>query len=64
MSDMEGMGYLGRRQFKDMLGILKLEVDDDMLFQMFNDMDADGNGQIEFNGQCAGIGRLGGQRIQ
>ena len=42
--------YLGRRQFKDLLGLLGLDVDDDMLYQKFSEMDADGNGQIEFDG--------------
>lgn len=49
MADYENVGFLGRRQFKDLLDLLNIAVDDDMLVQMFNDMDEDANGQIEFD---------------
>lgn len=48
MADIEHMGYLGRRQFKDLLNILSLEPDPGTLEQMFVEMDDNADGQIEF----------------
>ena len=50
MADIEHIGYLGRRQFTDLLSILNIDVDDDTLEKMFMQMDENGDGQIEFDG--------------
>ena len=47
-ADMDYLGYLGRRQFTDLLDILKIETDDDLKKEMFDKMDTDGSGTIEF----------------
>jgi len=49
MADIEHIGYLGRRQFSDLLSIMNIEVDDDLLDKMFIEMDENGDGQIEFD---------------
>ena len=50
MADIEHIGYLGRRQFSDLLSIMNIEVDEDLLEKMFVEMDENGDGQIEFDG--------------
>ena len=50
MIDIEHIGYLGRRNFMDLLGMLQIEVADDVMEKMFNEMDENGDGQIEFEG--------------
>lgn len=49
MADIEHIGYLGRRQFSDLLSIMNIDVDDDTLEKMFLEMDENGDGQIEFD---------------
>jgi|EP01046_Picozoa_sp_COSAG06_P022382 hypothetical protein len=51
MIDIEHIGYLGRRNFTDLLDILMIEVSDDVMEKMFVEMDENGDGQIEFDGE-------------
>ena len=53
MADYEQLGYLGRKQFTDLLGILQIYPDDDTLESMFLEMDENGDGQIQFDGTRA-----------
>ena len=53
MVDIEHIGYLGRRNFTDLLGMLQIEVSDDVMEKMFIEMDENGDGQIEFDGARA-----------
>ena len=48
MADIAHVGFLGRRQFLDLIQMLGIEADAATTETMFRDMDADGNGQIEF----------------
>jgi hypothetical protein len=50
MADIEHIGYLGRRQFTDLLTIMNMDVDDATLETMFTEMDENGDGQIQFDG--------------
>eukprot|EP01047_Picozoa_sp_COSAG01_P010526 COSAG01_NODE_447_length_16933_cov_9.983426_7_plen_354_part_00 len=54
-ADMDYRGYLGRRQFADLLEILRIETDDALFDKMFRDMDKDGGGTIEFEEFAAAI---------
>jgi predicted PurR-regulated permease PerM len=49
MADIEHIGYLGRRQFTDLLTIMNMDVDDATLETMFTEMDENGDGQIQFD---------------
>ena len=49
MSDSTNIGYLGRRQFTDLLKLLSIMVEDDQLEKMFTEMDENGDGQIQFD---------------
>jgi len=49
MADIEHIGYLGRRQFSDLLNIINIDVSDDVMEKMFQDMDENGDGQIAFD---------------
>jgi Ca2+-binding EF-hand superfamily protein len=51
MADIEHMGFLGRRQFLDLLKLIGQDVvlaDPTLIDNMFREMDEDGDGQIEF----------------
>jgi hypothetical protein len=50
MIDIEHIGYLGRRNFTDLLDMLMIEVSDTVMEKMFTEMDENGDGQIEFDG--------------
>lgn len=50
MADIEHIGYLGRRQFTDLLSIMNMDVDDATLETMFEEMDENNDGQIQFDG--------------
>jgi Ca2+-binding EF-hand superfamily protein len=39
MADLDQIGYLGHRQFADLLGILKIETTEEILQNMFVEMD-------------------------
>jgi len=54
-ADVENVGFLGRKQLKTLFDLLMMEVTDDELHKMFDDMDADGNNQIEWSEFCVGI---------
>jgi len=56
-ADVENVGYLGRKQLLSMFDLLLIEVTDDELHNMFDDMDADGNNQIEWSEFVVGIAR-------
>lgn len=49
MADYEQVGYLGRRQFTELLQIMQITPDDDTLEAMFTEMDENGDGQIGFD---------------
>lgn len=49
VADATNMGYLGQRQFKDLLALLDIIADDDQLAVMFEEMDANGDNQITFD---------------
>jgi len=49
MGDPQHIGYLGHRQFKDLLKMLNIEVDEEELQEMFLEMDENDDGQIEFD---------------
>jgi predicted PurR-regulated permease PerM/Ca2+-binding EF-hand superfamily protein len=48
MCDPTHVGYMGHRQFTDMLNMLGIEVDDETLKQMFIEMDENDDGEIDF----------------
>lgn len=51
MADTEHLGYLGRRQFLELLKLVGHDAvldREDLVEKMFTDMDEDGDGQIEF----------------
>ncbi len=56
MVDIEHIGYLGRRNFTDLLDMLQIDVSDDVMEKMFVEMDENGDGQIEFDGARAPLG--------
>eukprot|EP01052_Picozoa_sp_SAG31_P032330 SAG31_NODE_3534_length_4148_cov_982.321067_5_plen_554_part_00 len=49
MADIEHIGYLGRKNFKDMLKILDIEVDAAKLEEMFAMMDENSDNKIDFD---------------
>ena len=49
MADPQHIGYLGHRQFNDMLKMLNIEVEEEELQEMFLEMDENDDGQIEFD---------------
>ena len=48
MVDIEHITYLGRRNFVDLLDMLMIEVTEDVMEKMFQEMDENHDGQIEF----------------
>ena len=48
MADPQHIGYLGHRQFTDMLKMLNIEVEPDELQEMFQEMDENDDGEIDF----------------
>lgn len=54
-ADVENVGYLGRKQLKALFDLLMIEVTDDELHNMFDDMDANGDNQIEWAEMLVGI---------
>lgn len=48
MADPTHVGYLGHRQFTDMLKMLNIEVDEETLAIMFTEMDENDDGEIDF----------------
>jgi predicted PurR-regulated permease PerM len=48
MADIEHIGYLGRKNFRDLLKILDIEVEGDKLDEMFAMMDENNDNQIDF----------------
>lgn len=49
MADPTHVGYLGHRQFTDMLKMLNIEVDAETLAVMFTEMDENDDGEIDFD---------------
>jgi len=49
IAEPDKLGYMGQRSFKDMLGLLKIEVSDEVLDKMFIEMDENGDNQITFD---------------
>lgn len=49
MADMTQVGYLSRYSFTELLKILRIEVDEDTQNSMFEEMDTNGDNQIEFD---------------
>ena len=49
MADPQHIGYLGHRQFTDMLKMLNIEVEEEELQEMFMEMDENDDGQIDFD---------------
>jgi predicted PurR-regulated permease PerM len=49
MADMKQMGFLSRYSFTELLNILKIEVDEETQSSMFDEMDTNGDNQIEFD---------------
>jgi len=48
MCDPQHVGFMGHRQFTDMLNMLGIDVDDDTLAKMFAEMDENDDGEIDF----------------
>jgi AI-2 transport protein TqsA len=48
MADPTHVGYLGHRQFTDMLKMLNIDVDEETLAIMFTEMDENDDGEIDF----------------
>jgi len=48
MCDAQHVGFMGHRQFTDMLGMLGIEVSDETLQAMFKEMDENDDGEIDF----------------
>eukprot|EP01052_Picozoa_sp_SAG31_P046725 SAG31_NODE_9049_length_1343_cov_1.037781_3_plen_162_part_01 len=55
MCDTVYAGYLGHRQFTDLLKLLGVEVTEEVLQNMFAEMDENNDGQIEFDEFVPGI---------
>ena len=55
MVDTAYAGFLGHRQFTDLLKLLGIEVTEEQLKHMFEEMDKDDDGQIEFDEFVPGI---------
>jgi AI-2 transport protein TqsA len=49
MADPTHVGFLGHRQFTDMLKMLNIEVDEETLLIMFTEMDENDDGEIDFD---------------
>lgn len=49
MGDPTHVGYLGHRQFTDILKMLNIDVDEETLLQMFAEMDENDDGEIDFD---------------
>ena len=49
MADPTHVGFLGHRQFTDMLAMLNIEVEGEVLAQMFVEMDENDDGEIDFD---------------
>ena len=55
MVDNKYAGFLGHRQFTDLLKLLAIDVEPDVLSKMFQDMDDNDDGEIEFHEFVPGI---------
>ena len=49
IAEPEKQGYMGQRQFRDMLGLLKITVKEETLNKMFEEMDENDDNQITFD---------------
>jgi len=49
MADPQHVGFLGHRQFTDMLNMLNIEVEPEVLAEMFVEMDGNDDGEIDFD---------------
>jgi len=49
MADMTKLGYLSRHSFTELLRILRIEVDEETQETMFDEMDSNGDNQIDFD---------------